>query len=111
MNNHTLPNVTDDSYGEFIQCWLGWNSQTRTDNLNGAWLTNGEVMTKLYQGLMATPKHPYALDVASIGRRCALSQKPMRGFPITDNGIENMDFTLTHVRRTRTYSCASVRTL
>ena len=43
---------------------------------------------------MATPKHLYVPDVASIGRRCALSQKPMRGTLITDNGIESMDFTL-----------------
>ena len=63
-------------------------------NMSGAWLTNEEVMTKLYKGLMATPKHLYVPDLACIGRRCALSQKPMRGTLITDNGIENMDFTL-----------------
>ena len=63
-------------------------------NLSGAWLTSEEVMTKLYKGLMATPKHLYVPDVASIGRRCALSQKPMRGTLFTDYGIENMDFTL-----------------
>ena len=63
-------------------------------NISGGWLVNEDLMTRLYRGLMATPKYLYVPDMSSIGRRSALSQKPLKGTFITDHGIENMDITL-----------------
>ena len=63
-------------------------------NVSGAWLVNEDLMAKLYKGLMSAPKFLFVPDVASIGLRSSLSQKPMKGTLITDHGVEHMDFTL-----------------
>lgn len=63
-------------------------------NRSGGWQADEDVTTKLFRGFMSTPQFLFVPDVANIGRRSFLSQKPMKGTLITDSGIENMDFTL-----------------
>ena len=63
-------------------------------HMSGGWLANEHLIARMYKGLIATPKCLYVPDISSIGRRSALSPKPIKGTLTTNLVIDNIGFTL-----------------
>ena len=65
-------------------------------NLNGNWLVQDELITKIYEGLHEEARELYIPDITAIVKKSDLRQKAngLKGTLMTEEGIENIDLTI-----------------